>query len=141
MNLIASSTKHIVMAAFVLSLTSASAQAAERYDLKDATQYSNFCTERESGDIAGVGVFVRRSDQQPRVVVAFTEGAIMEPIPARARSTGGRLTFTLHGPTAAESLTGQLRGQHMVVRSLEPNAKSQRLRRTDRAAVIPNCNG
>ena len=104
-----------------------------RYDLRGATIYSNLCVDRQTDDVNGVRVFIRRTD--PRVLVQVAEGGLEAPEVAAAHYRAGRLMFELHSDAPSDRLSGKMTGDTLFVRTYEHGAEWFRLpkRESDRA--------
>lgn len=113
------------MIAFVMVLAAALPPTVSRFDLRGALVFSNLCISRETNDISGVRVFIRRN--APRALVQVGEGGLGELQIAVARYQRGSLLFDLKGDAPADSLNGRLRGGVLTVRMYRSGASWVRL--------------
>jgi hypothetical protein len=112
----------------------------EPWDLTNASVYSNMCVDPETGDALGMRVFLRPRGSEPRIVVQYAEG-----VPTKARAThsevdGYRVRFTI-GDTLAETYSGAIRGQTMVLHVKRMGRLPLRLRLRDDIHGFPDCAG
>ena len=89
--------------------------AVSRFDLRTALSFSNLCISRETNDISGVRVFIRR--RAPRVLVQVAEGGLGELQVAVARYERGSLLFELKGDALDDSVSGRFRNGVVSVRT------------------------
>lgn len=78
-------------------------------DLGDAATYSVVCASANTGDLAGVRVFVSLPGSPARVVVQVAEGDLGELVIARTWTRAGRLHFAAAATPASPALSGQVR--------------------------------
>ena len=72
--------------------------------------YSDLCTERQSGDIAGRRISLQPGAQGYHVRYEYTEGALMAPVESdrvQYDPADGRLTFTATTPTGEVRFVGK----------------------------------
>jgi hypothetical protein len=120
---------------FALILSTTIARAGDTpyptrpWNLTDATGYSDICLDAETGDVNGLRVFVRQPGQSPRIAAQYAEGGLEDPIAATTSIVRGRLRFKIPGDIPEATFVGEVRGQYLIVRSLQQGAKPFRLMR------------
>lgn len=86
-----------------------------RFELRTAQVFSNLCVSRQTNDISGVRVFLRRST--PRVLVQVAEGGLGELQVAGSRYERGSLLFDLKGDAPDDSISGRFKTGVLTVRT------------------------
>ena len=109
------------------------------WDLTGADTYSDICRNAETANVYGLRVFVRPPGAEPRIVMQSARIEFQTPVAARARMAGGRLAFTVKGPTPATAYRGEIADGYAAVRSRAEAARTVRLALRDDAHGLPDC--
>lgn len=108
------------------------------YDLSGAMVYSDLCVEAQSGDIAGLRIFVRPPGVEPRVLAQYAEGGLLQPEPATWTEDGRDIAIEVPGDVPEATFSGRVTADFAIMRSRQPGAKPFRLgltRHPDKAAI------